>query len=230
VHNSRHPCGIVARTLPAAPRTTLLSLAALLGCAGLAGLGAWLIDQPVMVGGAEDLLPVEHRSPTGSHLRLVLRGPAAADNWPQIVDQLGPQLPGHFPLAPPPTEARGWLDAHILYRIAPTEHAALAARLEPAAMRAAVAGIRARLASPLFGVGDEQPRRDPLGLRALAAAEPGFLGSARTRFSRLRRTRLSRLRPNQVFSAPPNQVFSALAPGPCRRRPATCCPRTDVRC
>jgi hypothetical protein len=177
VHNSRHRCGIVASTLPAAPRTTLRALAVLLGCAALAGLGGWLIDQPAIIGGVEDLLPMEHRPPAGSHLRLSLRGPAAADSWPQIVDQLGPQLPGHFPLSPPPAEARGWLDAHILYRIAPSEHAALAARLEPAAMRAAVAGIRARLASPLFGVSDEQPRRDPLGLRALGAADPGYLGA-----------------------------------------------------
>ena len=177
MHNSRHLCGIVASTLPAAPRTTFLSLAALLGCGALAGLGTWLIDQPARVGGMDDLVPQEHRPTPGSHLRLSLRGSAAADTWPQIVDQLGPQLPGHFPLAPPPAEARGWLDAHILYRIAPGEHAALAARLEPAALRAAVAGIRARLASPMFGLGDEQPRRDPLGLRALAAAEPGFLGA-----------------------------------------------------
>lgn len=175
VHNSRHRCGIVAATLPAAPRTTLLSFAALLGCAALAGLGAWLIDQPARVAGVDELVPREHRPAPGSHLLVTLRGAAAADSWPQVVDQLGPLLPGHFPLAPPPAEARAWLDAHILYRIPPERHAALAARLEPAALRAAVAGIRARLASPLFGVSDEQPRRDPLDLRALGADEPGFL-------------------------------------------------------
>lgn len=163
--------------MPAAPRSTVLSLAALVGGAALAGLGTWLVDDSAVRGGVEELLPTEHRSPPGSHVRLTLRDSAAADTWPQIVDLLGPSLPGHFPLAPPPAEARGWLDAHILYRIAPERHAALAARLEPAAMRAAVAGIRARLASPLFGVSDESPRRDPLGLRALAAAEPGFLGA-----------------------------------------------------
>lgn len=163
--------------MPAAPRSTVLSLAALLGAAALAGLGLGLVDQSAQRGGAEQLLPPEHRPAPGSHVRLALRGNAAADTWPQIVDQLGPWLPGHFPLAPPPAEARAWLDAHILYRITPDRHAALAARLEPAAMRAAVTGIRARLASPLFGVGDESPRRDPLGLRTLAAAEPSFLAA-----------------------------------------------------
>ncbi len=175
MHNSRHRCGIVASTLPGTPRITLVSLAALAACIALAGTGTLLRDQTTDHGGLEELLPPEHRSAIGSHVRLVLNDSAAADTWPQIVDQLGPQLPGHFPLAPPPAEARGWIDAHILYRIAPAQHAALAARLEPATMRAASAGIHARLASPLFGVGDESPRRDPLGLRALATEEPGFL-------------------------------------------------------
>lgn len=164
--------------MPATPRTTLLSLVALVACAALAGLGTLLLDQSAVDGGAWELLPPEQRPAIGSHVRLALNDGAAADIWPQIVDQLGPQLPGHFPLAPPPAEARAWIDAHVLYRIAPAQHAGLAARLEPATMRAAVAGIRARLASPLFGVGDESPRRDPLGLRTLIAEEPGSYGGA----------------------------------------------------
>lgn len=158
----------------------LRSLApALLWCAAMAGLATWLSGQPAGPDGLEGLVPPEHRPPPASLVRLTLRGAdgdADDEQWPQIVDSLGPLLPGHTPLAPPPGEARGWLDAHVLARIAPRDHAALARRLEPAALRAAVAGVRARLASPLFGVGDEDPRRDPLGLRALSEAEPGHLG------------------------------------------------------
>lgn len=177
MHNSRHVCGIVPANLPAAPRTKLLSLAPLaVWCAAMAGLGTWLSGQPSDPGGLAELVPPEHRPPAASLVRLALRGADAEESWPQVVDRLGPLLPGHTPLAPPPTEARSWLDAHVLYRIAPDDHAALTRRLEPAALRAAVAGVRARLASPLFGVGDEDPRRDPLGLRALSEAQPGHLG------------------------------------------------------
>ena len=121
-------------------------------------------------------MPAEHHPPAGSHVRVSLTSEAAEEAWPQVVDLLGPTLPGHWPLAPPPAETRAWLDAHLLYRLLPADHATLARRLEPAALRAVVAGLRARMASPLFAVGDEDPRRDPLGLRSLSEVEPARLG------------------------------------------------------
>lgn len=98
-------------------------------------------------------------------MRLTLRAADAEAAWSQLVDQLGPRLPGHRPLAAPPTEASAWLDANLLYLHGAPTAAALAQRLEPAALRATVAGLRARLASPLFAVGEADPRHDPLGLR-----------------------------------------------------------------
>lgn len=144
---------------------------------GMAALGTWLSGQPgADLDGIAGLVPPEQRPPAGSYVRLTLRSGAAEAVWSQITDQLGPRLPGHTPLAPPPAEARAWLDAHVLYRLASADHATLARRLEPAALRTTIAGVRARLASPLFAVGDEDPRRDLLGLRALSEPAPARLG------------------------------------------------------
>ena len=116
----------------------------------------------------------DHRPPAGRHVRLSLRAAHAEVEWSQLVDQLGPRLPGHRPLAAPPTESRAWLDAHLLYLQGAPTAAALAQRLEPAALRATVAGLRARLASPLFAVAEADPRQDPLGLRpGVAGREAG---------------------------------------------------------
>lgn len=151
------------RALPAAPRTTLPSFASL----------AWFVVMPGLAGllwfggvgeGGPGLVPADHHSPMGTHVRLSLRGAEAADAWAQIGDQLGPRLPGHWPLAPPPTEASAWRGAHMLYLHGAASAATLAERLEPTALRDTVAGLRARLASPLFAVGEDDPRRDPLGL------------------------------------------------------------------
>ena len=169
--------------MSAAPRTTLASFAGFTAFARLlwfvvmVALAAALLLRPAQeFNGNSGLVPAEHHPPPGSHVRISLESEAAEEAWPQVVDLLGPALPGHWPLAPPPAETRAWLDAHLLYRLAPADHARLAQRLEPAALRAVVAGLRARMASPLFAVSEEDPRRDPLGLRSLSEVEPARLG------------------------------------------------------
>ena len=149
------------QALPATPRTKfalLASLAWFVVMPGFAGL-LWLSD----VHEGPGLVPAEHHPPVGTHVRLILQ--AEADRgWAQIVDQLGPLLPEHRPLAPPPTEANAWQATNQLYLHGAASTATLAARLEPTVLRDTVASLRARLASPLFAVGEEDPRRDPLRL------------------------------------------------------------------
>ncbi len=72
-----------------------------------------------------------------------------------------------MPIAAPAQETSAWLNSHLLYMIPPAQHGELASLLEPANIDAAVAGIRARLSSPLFAAAGDAPRRDPLGLAAL---------------------------------------------------------------
>lgn len=105
----------------------------------------------------------------GDTFVVVHRGTSDADAWARLVDDLGPQLPGHVPLAPPPAEARAWQTTHLLYWIDDAARPSLARRFDPAVLRTTIAGIRARLASPLFGQGEDL-RRDPLGLADLGAA------------------------------------------------------------
>ncbi len=147
--------------LPAAPSTKLALFASL----------AWFVVVPSLTGllwfngdgEGRGLVPAEHHPPVGTHVRLNLQ--AEADRrWEQIVDQLGPLLPEHRPLATPPTEASAWQATNQLYLHGAASTATLAARLEPTVLRDTVASLRARLASPLFAVGEEDPRRDPLGL------------------------------------------------------------------
>lgn len=129
----------------------------------VAALAACLRPAP-FAARSPDLVPAEHRATPG--VLVVLHRRSAPDEaWTRVLDTLGPQLPGHLPPAPPPAEARLWRDAHLLWWVA--DGPALAARFEPAALRAAVSGVRARLTSPLFDVGGEDVRRDPLGLADL---------------------------------------------------------------
>ncbi len=161
------------RALSAAPRTPLASFAPLGWFVVMTALAGLLWLRGGIAGGA-GLVPADHRPPAGRHVRLSLRAAHAEVEWSQLVDQLGPRLPGHRPLAAPPTESRAWLDAHLLYLQGAPTAAALAQRLEPAALRATVAGLRARLASPLFAVAEADPRQDPLGLRpGVAGREAG---------------------------------------------------------
>lgn len=167
---------------------TLVALAGLLG-----GAGPWS-------GASESLVPSEHRSAEQRTLILVRvdaqalaalgagseqserEGLITADTDPRMVleqasfaleEALGA---AREPLAPPKTEITRWLDAHALYLLPVETHAALGERLSDANMRAEVAGLRARLSSPLFAVSGDQPRRDPLGLRELTAGASGRLG------------------------------------------------------
>ncbi|MCB9700562.1 MAG: hypothetical protein H6711_01575 [Myxococcales bacterium] len=95
-------------------------------------------------------------------------GPAARERLEAAAAAIHAALPGAWtPIAPPAQEAAAWLESHVLYLVPPTRHRELAARVTPAAIDGAIAGIRARLSSPLFAATGEEPRRDPLGLRAL---------------------------------------------------------------
>ena len=160
------------RALSAAPRTTLVSIATLAWFAAMLGVAGVLWRAGVGDGGP-GLVPADHRPPMGTHVRLRLQAAEGEAAWAQIVDQLGPRLPQHRPLAAPPTEASAWRGAHLLYLHGAPTTAALAQRLEPTALRDTVAGLRARLASPLFAVGEDDPRRDPLGLAGDGGAGAG---------------------------------------------------------
>ena len=96
-----------------------------------------------------------------------------ADAGVAIEEALGRE---RVPLAPPKTEITRWLDAHALYLLPVDTHEGLAERLSDARMLAEVQGLEARLASPLFVVSGEQPRRDPLGVHELTDAQLGRLG------------------------------------------------------
>lgn len=130
-----------------------------------------VLQPALFTSGAHRLVPAEQRATPRTFIVLHRRD-APDDAWARIVDTFGPQLSGHLPSAPPPNEARVWHDAHLLYWV--EDQPALARRFEPAALRAAIASVRARMASPLFNVGSEDIRRDPLGLADLSgmAAEP----------------------------------------------------------
>lgn len=117
------------RALSAAPRTTLASFAPLGWFVVMTALAGLLWLRGGIAGGA-GLVPADHRPPAGRHVRLSLRAAHAEVEWSQLVDQLGPRLPGHRPLAAPPTESRAWLDAHLLYLQGAPTAAALAQRLE----------------------------------------------------------------------------------------------------
>lgn len=84
-----------------------------------------------------------------------------------VTEELGEEW---LPIAPPRAELTGWLDAHALYLLPPQARAELESRLTDEAMTDQVERLRARLSSPLYGLTDEDPRRDPLRLRSLGTA------------------------------------------------------------
>lgn len=98
-------------------------------------------------------------------------GPAALS----IAQTLGEE---RIVLAPPDNAVADWLDQHGLYLVPSSEHEALKARLDDVSLSKTVAALKAELSSPLFAVSGQQPRRDPLGLRASMVERIGTLGFA----------------------------------------------------
>jgi hypothetical protein len=148
----------------------------------------WIITRGVAISGdVEALLPVHDRSLVDEPLVLLtLREDAPAESASSdtliaaaalVADRLGSE---RVPLAPPAGEAAAWFDAHALFLVPDDALADLRARLADDAMSAAVEDLRARLSSPLFGVGDDEPRRDPLALRGAIAGAGGRFGPADT--------------------------------------------------
>lgn len=152
---------------PHVPDRPRRSLAPLLGASSWFATAALVaaMQPAAFAADTPSLIPAEHHTSPGV-LVLLRRRSVGDEAWARIADTLGPRLPGHQPLAPPPAEARVWQGAHLLYWV--DDQPALARRFEPQALRAAISGVRARLASPLFSLGDEDVRRDPLGLTDLS--------------------------------------------------------------
>jgi hypothetical protein len=162
--------GRLARARPKTIVALWLLLAAVLGARVWGGAG-------IRVSGAiHGLVPPGDR-PNDDEPMVLLRLRAsedtAAPDSDQLLDaadavaeQLGEQ---RVPIAPPRAELTGWLDAHALYLLSPVAQQQLEARLTDEAMTDAIEGLRARLSSPLYGLMDEDPRRDPLALRELGA-------------------------------------------------------------
>ncbi|HFE44941.1 MAG TPA: hypothetical protein ENJ18_05520, partial [Nannocystis exedens] len=140
--------------------------------------------EPWQSGALDSLVATDQRSQESSslwiHLRIQEPRPAAddlatpeaadasADALQIAADQIHRDFPVHGrALAAPAQETSAWLNQHLLYLIPETQHEALARRLEPASIDNAVAGIRARLTSPLFAAAGDSPRRDPLGISQL---------------------------------------------------------------
>ncbi|MCA9705907.1 MAG: hypothetical protein KDK70_08680, partial [Myxococcales bacterium] len=167
----------LARTWPRAIVTVWVVLAVVV-------LARVLGDPGVEISGDVDaLLPTEHRAPDDMPLLLLTVPPdvlsedeggsdqllAAAA---AVAEQLGAQ---RVPLGPPAAELTAWIDAHALYLLPVDAHEELARRLSNAAMAEAVDALRARLASPIYGVSGEEPRRDPLRLQELSREHAGRL-------------------------------------------------------
>ncbi|MFZ6181584.1 hypothetical protein [Nannocystis pusilla] len=152
-------------------RSTPGALAWLAVCAAL-GLVAAARGSETQVWG---LIPAAHRPVIEIDLRLHLDDGAPDEALEAAVLALEP-LAGRCPLTPPPAEARRWLDAHALSLLPREYHSALADRLAPEALRSAIAGARARLASPFAGLVGDDLRRDPLRLAELAPQLTGRLG------------------------------------------------------
>ncbi len=132
-------------------------------------------------GDPEGLLPLDQRASVGAPLLLLTIDDGALgqaqggmdillDAASRVTEVLGPR---RIPLGPPVAELTAWNDAHALYLLPVFAHEALAERLQDHAMTEAVDDLRARLSSPLFGLAEQQPRRDPLRLQAMSRAHAG---------------------------------------------------------
>ncbi len=128
------------------------------------------------------LVPMEDRPADDEPMALLTLRPddAAAPDSDKLIDaaaavaeELGEE---RLPIAPPRAELTGWLDAHALYLLPAHARAELQTRLTDEAMTDQIERLRARLSSPLYGLTEEDPRRDPLGLRALGAAATDVYG------------------------------------------------------
>jgi hypothetical protein len=188
------------------PRPVALALLAAWALVTLIAMVSLIAGPAPWSGELEGLLPAAHRTQGGRTLVLLrvdvealaaeseqpatgdhaVSPPASADSdtGPDprtILADAGFAIEEAFPdervpLAPPKTEITRWLDAHALYLLPISTHAALAERLSDAAMLAQVQSLAARLSSPLYSVSGDQPRRDPLGIHELTANEAGRLG------------------------------------------------------
>ncbi len=128
------------------------------------------------------MLPADDR-PLAADIWLLVQvrpdasGERARQDLVQVTAALGEQLDDvHIPLAPPASEIAMWLDEHLFYLLAPSALSDLAVKLEPQAIAASVAKIRAELGSPLFGVLAHDVRRDPLGVHGLLRDVEGTFG------------------------------------------------------
>jgi hypothetical protein len=151
---------------------------------------AWRADRGLQIDGSmEGLVPVADRAPRDEPWLLVTPAPeqGAPTTAPQedllaaglvLAEAFGDE---RVPLAPPANAVTGWLDAHGLYLLPIERHAELAALLEDGRIAAAIQGLVARLGSPLFGVGSEEPRRDPLGLQGVLGRDGARLGHGAAR-------------------------------------------------
>jgi hypothetical protein len=146
-----------------------------------------LRDQWSPRGDLDGLIPQEHRASDTEVLVMLRRDPnargadtATVDDLLATADRIHEHLgPVWVPIAPPAVEVEGWLDTHALLFLPLSSHTELRNRLTDDSMSAAVAGLRARLSSPLFGLTGEEPRRDPLDLRELTATAAGQFGHVR---------------------------------------------------
>lgn len=152
-------------------RLELKAVAWFLACAAFAAIA--------VLRGAEGqslaLVAPEHRGAPDTYLIVRLAVGADEDALEHALVAIADD-PSRCPLGPPPAEARRWLDAHVLSLLPLPAHPQLAERLEPPAIRRAIAGAHARLASPFAGLVGDDLRRDPLALRTLAEPTPGRLG------------------------------------------------------
>ncbi len=179
-------------------------------------------EGPPIIGDISGLVPLEHRL-VEPELWLLLReraprpGDDADDAKQRARDEEGTAIERaavalaeqldelRVPQAPPASDAAVWLDTHRLYLVPEQSREALATRFREDATRRAVAGVRARLSSPLYATSGEQPRRDPLQLRELMGTRPGELGFLEVRPDDAARSRVvsSTLGFESTTDAPP---------------------------
>lgn len=174
------PRSVLQRIASARPRTIVAIW--LLACGILVArvLGGSGVD---VRGDLHGLVPPGDRPPADEPL-LLLRMPPTADGVAPDTDRLIEAASAvqerlgseRVALAPPRAEITGWVDAHVLYLLDPRTRATLSDALTDEAMTEAVESLRARLSSPLFGIRDDDPRRDPLGLQSVGAEASAAFG------------------------------------------------------